>query len=349
MPCYLSRLAQVGKSLLALSLCALTACTGIAVDKNNPRYAQLARSYEIKGLPHHPQINDQCGPASLATMLGAQGINASPEQLRDKIYIPGKEGAVTTEMVARARRYGLLVYPLKPDLNDVLTEINAGNPVLIMQNLAFDWLPRWHFSVAMGYDLNQQTISLRSGDKLKHEVSFDLFVKTWRRANSWAVVIKQPQQLPATASATELIQAANHLEQVGEVQAALAAYQAVLNAWPQQTLANFAAGNAAYAQGNYAQAQQYYAAYLQAQPLATQGWNNLAYTLQKLNCPAQAKQAIDCALAIKPTDNNLQASLKEIQSHSAAAIKVEAKTLSQCQLSPCPQPSRAANSLSAIP
>ncbi|WP_339669803.1 PA2778 family cysteine peptidase [Dasania marina] len=328
---------EAAKLFGLLLLLILTACSSQPINHGllnpgNHRYAQLAPSHNIANLPYYPQIEDQCGPSSLATMLGVQGIVVSPEQLREKIYIPGKEGTVTTEMIARARRYGLLVYPLAPELLDVLAEINAGNPVLVMQNLGFNWLPRWHFSVAMAYDLKRQTISLRSGTELKHEIGFSLFAKTWRRANSWAVVLTQPDNLPATATAAAVVQAASQLEQVGELQAAYKVYQAVLTQWPQTTLAAFGAGNAAYALGHYGQAEQHFTDYIAQQPQAAQGWNNLAYTLIKRQCISAAKQAIHCAVQLQPSNKQLLESFDDINRYPAAAAEAS------CKLSPCVLP-----------
>ena len=303
---------RVVKWLTAVIVSLLTACASIPELENQPGYAHLAPIRSLYNIQYFPQIEDQCGPASLATMLAAQGLDVNPEQLRGKLYIPGKEGAVTTEMVARTRRYGLLAYVLMPKLVDVLAEIDAGNPVLVMQNLGLDWLPRWHFSVAVAYNLNTQTISLRSGDKLQHEIGFSLFLKTWRRADSWSMVIVPAGTLPATAEPPRVTQAANDLEQVGEPAAAFAVYQSVLNEWPDNVVANFGAGNSAFALGRYKEAHRFFLSYLQWQPNASEGWNNMAYNLVQLGCGSQALIAISCAVKLTPDNQALVDSFNEI-------------------------------------
>ena len=292
-------------SLLVLSVFTLAACTNMPLNVQDSRLDQLDISYEIQDIPFYPQVEDQCGPSSLATMLGVQGVNISPEQLRGKLYIPGKEGTVTTEMIAQARLFGFLVYPLEPDFINLLAEINAGNPVLVMQNLGFNWLPMWHFSVAMAYDLNAQKISLRSGDEVKHDVDFSLFLKTWQRANSWAIVIVPPEKLPKTATQNGVVKAANQLEQVGEVETAFHVYQSVLSSWPDNKIANFGAGNTAFSLGYYERAEGFFFDYLIANPNSTIAWNNLSYSLAELGCMSEAKKAISCALKIDPKNQNL--------------------------------------------
>lgn len=295
-----------------LGVFSLVACSGVPLNLDDTRLNGLLNSSTIPNISYYPQIEDQCGPSSLATMLDFQGVDISPEALKGKVYIPGKEGAVTTEIIARARQYGLLVYPLEPNLINILTEINAGNPVLVMQNLGFDWLPAWHFSVAFGYDLERQKISLRSGTEFKKELTFRLFQRTWERADSWAIIIVQPSRLPQTAKLDAIIRSANHLEQVGEVRAAHQAYRAVLSKWPDSSIATFGAGNTAYALADYDSAKTFFSSYVRLEPSSSKGWNNLAYSLAELGCVVQANIAMECALNLEPDDQNLGQSVQDI-------------------------------------
>lgn len=296
----------------AITLSVLAGCSSISGNVDVAGYAALAPVQSLDNVAFFPQIEDQCGPASLATVLATQGVDVTAEALRGKLYIPGKEGAVTTEMVARARRYGMLAYILEPRLYDVLAEIDAGHPVLVMQNLGFAWLPRWHFSVAIGFDLNEESIELRSGEVFTHEIDFSLFLKTWRRAQSWAMVALPAGILPATAKPLKTLNAANDLEQVGETAAALSVYKSITRRWPSTAEAYFGAGNSAYALGEYHASQQFFSSYLHQRPMAAAGWNNLAYSLAALSCGPQALQAIACAIQSAPADHALKHSQAEI-------------------------------------
>ncbi len=297
----------------------VAACAGTPVNLPDSAVTGLPPAHQLSGLPFHPQVEDQCGPASLATMLGYRGIAVDPETLRGKIYIPAKEGALTTEMVARARRYGLLVYPLRGDLAEVLAEVAAGNPVLVLQNLSFEWLPRWHFSLVTGYRLEQRQLVLRSGDEHALAVDIDLFLRTWQRAERCGVVVMPPEQLPATAEPMRFVAAANDLEQVGQAAAALQAYQAAATRWPTLGSAWFGAGNSAYQLGDYAAASDFFTAYLTLEPDRGAGWNNLAYSLWRRGCRTQALEAVDCALAIEPASAEFADTRAEIAASAPAS------------------------------
>ncbi len=309
----------------------LSACSTLTLKPEQAGRLPSLRSHSISNVPFFSQLEDQCGPASLATMLGARNINVTPEALRDKVYIPAKQGALTTEMSARARQYGLVVYPLEPELPAVLNEVSRDNPVLVLQNLGFDWLPKWHFSVVIGYDLQQQTITLRSGNEPSHTIAFSLFQKTWQRADHWAVVMTAPQQIPVTAQASVFLNAANELETVGETWAALAAYRAASKRWPGNTTAYFGAGNMSYRLGQYAEARDLFSKYVELKPGAAAGWNNLAYSLLKLGCAKEAKRAVACALQLEPNNITISESFSEI---SAPSLSVDSS--GSCDFPQCP-------------
>ena len=128
-------------------------------------------------------------------------------------------------MVAAARNHEMLVYPLQPRLEAVLAEVAAGNPVLVLQNLAFDWYPQWHFAVVVGYDRRERTLILRSATTRRLEDSFNSFDRTWARGGRWAVVTLPPERLPAQVDMHVWMKAANDLEQTGNAQPARRAYR----------------------------------------------------------------------------------------------------------------------------
>ena len=74
----------------------------------------------------------------------------------------------------------------------VLAEVAAGNPVLVLQNLAFDFYPQWHFAVVVGYDRRERTLILRSGTTRRLVDDFASFDQSWARGGRWAVLALPP-------------------------------------------------------------------------------------------------------------------------------------------------------------
>jgi tetratricopeptide (TPR) repeat protein len=297
--------------LAGLFILLLSGCASLP-----PLPSSLPPAVELTDTPFFPQEIHQCGPAALATLLNYRGIEVSPQQLKPQVFLPQREGSLQIELIATARRYGQLAYPLGPELNAVLQEVAAGNPVLVLQNLAFDWLPRWHYAVVVGYDLSRDELILRSGRHRRWVNKLSVFNRTWRRADHWALVILPPGQVPATANLKPYLRAAYDLEQTDMTLAAQQAYRAASLRWPQDKTVWLALANNAFGLQAYQEARQ---ALLQAANLDPSDpviWNNLAYVYLAASCPGQARQAVERALQLQPGDANLLHTKHEIITRS---------------------------------
>ncbi|MCQ4320100.1 PA2778 family cysteine peptidase [Stutzerimonas stutzeri] len=270
--------------------------------------AGLPERVELVEVPFFPQDDYQCGPAALATMLVQRGIDTGPEPLVERVYLPKRKGSLQVEMVAAARAHDLLVYPLEPRLESVLAEVAAGNPVLVLQNLAFDRWPQWHFAVVVGYDLADQTLVLRSGTTRRWTGSFRQFERSWVKGDRWAVVTVAPDQLPRTVQETVWLKAASDLEQTGRQDAALQAYETAAKHWA-SGLSWFALANARYAQGDKHAAQQALRTSVQRDGSFAPGWFNLSQVLAEQGCHVQSSAAHACALQLAPDDKRFQTPL----------------------------------------
>ncbi|WP_432472618.1 PA2778 family cysteine peptidase [Amphritea sp. HPY] len=326
----------IAKQLLLLNLVAgLLLVTGCSI--NQSMLAQLKAnpaingSAELQGLAHFPQQYDQCGPASLATVLAFNGVQASPQQLKPHLYIPAKGGTLTVELVARARQYGLVAYALTPKLEDIFLELDAGHPVLVMQNLGLRSLPKWHFAVAIGYNLEQQQILLRSGPDIRYPTDLTLFKQTWDNADNWAQVILPPDKLPATATLPRYMQAANTLEQLDQLDSAFMAYQQAAERWPDSPAPLLGLGNISYSHQRYADAVNYFQRYIKTSPDPAPGWNNLAYALMAAGCRTSALNAINCAISLAPDQPGYNASLQELTSDTGSGNVTASCALPNCK------------------
>lgn len=292
-----------------LCLLALTAC---APHTAALRSESLPRRAEIANVPFFPQEKYYCGPASLAMALAWSGLSVTPDELVPQVYTPGREGSLRTDVMAAARRHGRLAVPVT-GLADLLAELAAGHPVLVFQNLALGWFPRWHFAVAVGYDLDEDEIVLRSGAEPRHVTPLGTFERTWARGERWALVVLPPGMLPKTAGEVAVVRAAIGLERAGRLAEAATVYADIARRWPGSHPALIGLGNARYALGDPSGAEEAFRAAIERRPEDPAAWNNLAHALARQERHHEALEAAWTALRLGGPDvETYRATLREV-------------------------------------
>jgi tetratricopeptide (TPR) repeat protein len=274
-------------------LLGLTGCATPQVSQLDQRWpANLPAVVQLESVPFFPQEQYHCGPAALAMVAQTAGVPVLPDDLIEQVYLPGRQGSLQVEMLAASRRQGLLAYPLAPQLEDLLREVAGGNPVLVLQNLAFSFSPLWHYAVVIGFDRERNTIMLHSGVTERLEMSLFTFERIWARGDYWSMVTLQPSRLPVTAQPEAYTVAAAALERVKPA-AAQIAYATALAAWP-----GLGAGNTAYAQGQLERAAAAYQAAASQHADFADAWNNLAQVRFEQGRFKEASAAIAQAVAL---------------------------------------------------
>jgi tetratricopeptide (TPR) repeat protein len=259
--------------------------------------AALPPRVELSVVPFYPQEDYQCGPAALATTLVHAGVAVTPEELVPQVYLPARKGSLQAEMLAASRRRGLTAYQLAPRLEDLLREVAGGTPVIVLQNLGFDFTPVWHYAVVVGYDLPGEEIILRSGTTQRLAMGFGSFERSWARSQYWAMLTLPPERLPATASEDRYLASAAALERVAPA-SARRAYTTALERWPDNLVARIGLGNAAYALRDFGGAEAAYREATRRHPQSADAWNNLAQALLELARRDEARAAAQRAVEI---------------------------------------------------
>lgn len=244
---------------------------------------ELPHQTEIKHAPFFPQEKYQCGPAALATALKHTGVDIDANALVDEIYLPSRLGSLQIEILASTRRHGRLPYRIAPDMRTLLSEVAAGNPVLVLQNLGLSWSPQWHYAVVVGFDLNQQEVILRSGIDKRHITNMHTFELTWARSQHWGIVVMPADNLPASVNEENYLRTVVALEKTQQWTTVHTAYRTALSRWPNSLIAQMGLGNSAYQLGDLVIAKQAFATAVKKHPDAAAAHNNLAQVLLEQN------------------------------------------------------------------
>jgi tetratricopeptide (TPR) repeat protein len=295
----LRRFRQNARSLAGVFiLAALCGCSSLLPQTATLRETlppELHRKVELKEVPFFPQSEYQCGPAALATLLNEAGVKVTPEDLVPEVYLPERKGSLQIEMLAAPRRHGLVSYQLAPRFSDLLTEIAAGNPVLVLQNLGLK--ESWHYAVAIGYDYDWGKLYLRSGESRRQVMPFAISEFVWMRSGYWAMVALPPDRIPATADEARWLSAVAALERP-DPRAARTAYQTFLKRWPENVNAAIGLANTHHALGELREAEAVLRRAAQLAPDSVIVLNNLAQTLADEGRNAEALPFIERAAAL---------------------------------------------------
>lgn len=285
-----------GFVFLALGGCATIAPMSTALKDAPP--PELPRKVELTGVPFYPQEDYYCGPAALAMALNAAGAGVKVEQMVEQVYLPERRGSLQVEMLAAARRNGMVAYQIEPRLDHILREVAAGTPVIVLENYGYGWFPYWHYSVVVGYDLERFEFIRRSGFNERQHMPLPVFEHVWQKDGHWAMVAVPPDRLPATAIETRYSSAIVALEKTGQLKTAHTAYATMLKRWPQSLIAMMGLGNTAYALGDLEGAEAAFRRAAQAHPGSAAALNNLAQTLADRGRLAAALAAAERAVKL---------------------------------------------------
>lgn len=297
--------------LLSSLVCFGCASTTKQTDAFLAKPTSLPESYLIENVPFIEQEVGHCGPATLTMVLNWAGKKVSVDDVATQVYTPGAKGSFQTDMISASRRQGMMAMTIE-GLEALLTEVAAGHPVIVFENLSVSWLPQWHYAVVFGYDLPRQKAIMHSGPEASKQWDLRVFERSWKLGNYWGLVVLEPGQLAATVKEGEQAKAAAALEQIGKFSEAEKAYGAILKRWPDSLGAKIGLANIAFASNQKSKAAQILKSATKKHPLSAPVWHNLAIAQgainQKKSARNSAKRALD--LASPEQKSQYQESLK---------------------------------------
>jgi tetratricopeptide (TPR) repeat protein len=313
--------AAIATLAVALAGCALSPPLADGLPESAPQ------KIELDSTPFFPQEDYQCGPAALATLLTASGVEVAPDALTPEVFLPERRGSLSLELIGAARRHGRLPYVLETTADEMVAELEAGRPVLVLQNLGVSQLPRWHYAVLVGYDSDRNVAVLRSGRERRLEMKWQRFAGSWHRGGRFAMTTLRPGEIPDHAPPDRFIAAVAGLEVAGQRRVAAEAYDAAIARWPREPHAWLGRGNVAYARGDRAAAADAWSRAITLDPSNAAARNNLAELLLEAGCLDESRRQVERASALA-AGTSLEGEVAESKSRIGATVRAA----TACQL-----------------
>jgi hypothetical protein len=228
-------------------------------------------------------------------VLAYTGVPVTPEPLVRQVFVPARQGSLQLEMLAAPRTYGRVSLQLAPRYGDVLREVAAGNPVVVLQDVGLmsPMFPEWHYAVVNGFDYPSGTIYLRSGRNPRQEMPFTYFEREWIPGKHWAMVVTRPDRIPATATEESWVNAVIAMSRAGGSAAAAIGYEAALKRWPGNLPATIGLANIHNERGEHARAIAILRDAQAKHPQSAIVANNLAQALSDAGRQTEALAQID--------------------------------------------------------
>ena len=180
----------------------------------------LPQRVELSSVPFYRGNANHSAAMALAAILSQQGAPITPGLLDQPLNLPTGSDSLDTSIPRVARDYGRVVYPLDKRLDALLTQVAAGNPVLVRYQDGSAWWSEPRYAVLIGYDRYKQRVLMRAGMQRRLVMAFDDFASAWAKEGRWAILVQPPGELPANVDRQRWQQAADDLARAGQELAA---------------------------------------------------------------------------------------------------------------------------------
>lgn len=162
----------------------LFGCAGQSV--HNRSDGQVHRLTDVQ---FFPDDTDQCGPATLASILTYWGVSTDPMALKGEIYLPRLRGTLPIDLLLAAQAHGLRAESYAGSLDNVRSELEAGHPLVAFLNLGYKIFPQGHYVVITGYDDQRQGVYVHSGLERDEFLPYERFLRSWEKTGRWTLRI----------------------------------------------------------------------------------------------------------------------------------------------------------------
>jgi ABC-type bacteriocin/lantibiotic exporter with double-glycine peptidase domain len=174
----------MGTALFILYVCFLGGCSTGAKELEIARPSQAVL---LKDVPFFPQLDYQCGPASLAGVLNYYGDTVTPGEIAEAIYRQKIRGTVSLDMVLYARQRGFASKWYEGSAADVIGAVDSGSPLVVMIDLGFSLARAYHYMVITGY--SSQGVIANTGTTPQKLISWERFMSQWEKTHNWTLLI----------------------------------------------------------------------------------------------------------------------------------------------------------------
>lgn len=147
----------------------------------------------IENVPFYPQVEFQCGPASLAGVLGYYGTVVSPDDIAHDIFSRSAQGTLGMDLSLYAEKRNFSAHQYHGSLQDIKDTILKKHPLIILADYGFWALQQNHFMVVIGS--SGDGVIVNSGKERHKYIANAELMRIWQRTKFWTLLITPQEQV----------------------------------------------------------------------------------------------------------------------------------------------------------
>ncbi len=141
------------------------------------------------------QKGHRCGPAALAMTLNYWGKRITQEEIAKNLYLPALRGSLTFDLESYPRKFGLYSYSYQGNLVDLKEKLNKDVPIIVLLGTGPFFYRIYHYVLVVGYWDKENMVVMHSGKEKDCLIGYDAFLKKWKVAEYWALVVCAPEKI----------------------------------------------------------------------------------------------------------------------------------------------------------
>jgi len=139
-------------------------------------------AFQIEGVPFVKQDLQQCGPASLASVLSFYGVSVPLDSITEATYNEKLKGSLITDLQNFARRLGFRTESAQGTVEKMKTLIDQKKPVIVLIDIGFWFASKPHYLVLFGY--SEKGFIAHDGKKASQGYEHSDFRRMWGKMGS---------------------------------------------------------------------------------------------------------------------------------------------------------------------
>ena len=148
-----------------------------------------SRGAFIEGVPPVRQTRYGCGPAAVSSVMRYYGIDVSPDEVEERVFIDALGGTLVSDILVYVREEGLRAKYFRADLEGLKAMVRRDTPPILLINKGLSDIVIGHYIVVVGYDDGRGVVVALTGKERPSVLKYKKLLRAWKKTDYSTIVI----------------------------------------------------------------------------------------------------------------------------------------------------------------